>query len=438
MVWGLSALEKSFKRQGVLKLQPHDHACLVYESESEWRNNVIPFIIVGLQQGEKCVYGLNHRSQQYIENCLREEGINVGAYKESGQLLILDKSILPGECAIDRLDQIQAFYIQFLEQALSEGYPAVRCTNESLYTLLGMGSAHNMVEVNSRMNTVIFPHYPCVALCQYDRFKTDPKILKYAILSHPIVIRNSELYVNLSSIRDERFLEITSNRWEAEHWLAVIERENREMEKLQMINHTLNKSSQPLLCFHADGSVIACNEAFYQLMGRSGERIQHLGEIEPYWHDYLTVVIQELKQRGAHRYERERPQPDGSRVVLDMSVLAGFDDSGNVAYYYASIVDVTRQKEAQGIYKHPHGRRTGSPVVQDEGNGIDQDLLDKLGTPFFTTKDNGTGLGLAICFSIVARHEASIHPYTSPNGSTFVISFKIPSLSTEQMTLPLI
>ena len=66
--------------------------------------------------------------------------------------------------------------------------------------------------------------------------------------------------VNPSSIRDERFLEIASDRWEAEHWLAVIERENREMEKLQIINHTLNKSSQPLLCFHADGSIIACND----------------------------------------------------------------------------------------------------------------------------------------------------------------------------------
>lgn len=76
--------------------------------------------------------------------------------------------------------------------------------------------------------------------------------------------------------------------------------------------------------------------------------------------------------------------------------------------------------------------------VQDEGNGIDQDLLDKIGTPFVTTKDNGTGLGLAICYSIVARHEASIHPYTSPTGSTFVISFKIPRLNTGQMALPLV
>lgn len=340
-------MDTPFKNQGVLKLQPHDHACLIYESEKEWRDNVIPFIIAGLKQGEKCVYGVNHRSRQYILDCLMQEGINTVAYEESGQLLILDKSILPGECASDRLDQIQDFYIQSLEQWLADGYPAVRFTNESLYTLLGMESAHNMVEVNSRMNTVIFPHYPCVALCQYDRFKTDPNILKYAIVSHPIVIQNNELYVNLSSIPDERFLKITSDRWEAEHWLAVIERENREMEKLQMVNHTLNNSRQPLLCFHADGSVIACNEAFYQLIGRSGESIQHLEQIEPPWQEYLADIIQELQQTGAYRCEREWPLPGGCRIVVDMSILEGFDNFGQLAYYFVSLIDITQQKEVE-------------------------------------------------------------------------------------------
>ena len=32
--------------------------------------------------------------------------------------------------------------------------------------------------------------------------------------------------------------------------------------------------------------------------------------------------------------------------------------------------------------------------VKDQGPGIEPELIDKLGTPFVTTKDNGTGLGL--------------------------------------------
>ena len=54
-------------------------------------------------------------------------------------------------------------------------------------------------------------------------------------------------------------------------------------------------------------------------------------------------------------------------------------------------------------------------AVQDQGHGIDHNLLDKLGTPFFTTKEQGTGLGLAVCYRIACRHNAKIEIET---GST--------------------
>ncbi|WP_347488800.1 PAS domain S-box protein [Desulfoscipio sp. XC116] len=63
-------------------------------------------------------------------------------------------------------------------------------------------------------------------------------------------------------------------------------------------------------------------------------------------------------------------------------------------------------------------------AVQDNGCGIEPAVLDKLGTPFFTTKDNGTGLGLAVCYSIAARHNASIAVDCSSAGTTFLVRFK--------------
>lgn len=63
--------------------------------------------------------------------------------------------------------------------------------------------------------------------------------------------------------------------------------------------------------------------------------------------------------------------------------------------------------------------------VQDEGTGIEPGVLEKIGTPFFTTKDNGTGLGLAVCHSIAARHNAVIDMDTGPNGTTVFVRFKL-------------
>lgn len=62
--------------------------------------------------------------------------------------------------------------------------------------------------------------------------------------------------------------------------------------------------------------------------------------------------------------------------------------------------------------------------IEDQGHGIAADVLEKLGTPFFTTKDFGTGLGLAICYSIAARNNAAIKVKTNNLGSTFSVVFK--------------
>ncbi|HEX3011258.1 MAG TPA: PAS domain S-box protein [Syntrophomonadaceae bacterium] len=62
--------------------------------------------------------------------------------------------------------------------------------------------------------------------------------------------------------------------------------------------------------------------------------------------------------------------------------------------------------------------------VQDQGQGIDPTVLEKLGTPFISTKEQGTGLGLAVCYSIAARHNASIEVETGAEGTNFKVRFK--------------
>ena len=64
-------------------------------------------------------------------------------------------------------------------------------------------------------------------------------------------------------------------------------------------------------------------------------------------------------------------------------------------------------------------------AVQDQGKGMATEVLNKLGTPFFTTKDGGTGLGMAVCYSIAARHKAAINVKTSPHGTTVYVRFKV-------------
>ncbi len=66
-------------------------------------------------------------------------------------------------------------------------------------------------------------------------------------------------------------------------------------------------------------------------------------------------------------------------------------------------------------------------AVQDQGSGIDPDIIEKIGTPFYTTKDEGTGLGLGICYAVAARHNATISIETGTEGTIFFTKFPIES-----------
>lgn len=63
--------------------------------------------------------------------------------------------------------------------------------------------------------------------------------------------------------------------------------------------------------------------------------------------------------------------------------------------------------------------------ISDEGLGIDPAIVEKIGTPFLTTKETRIGLGLAVCYSIAYRHNAQIDFYTGNDGTTFFIRFPL-------------
>jgi len=57
-----------------------------------------------------------------------------------------------------------------------------------------------------------------------------------------------------------------------------------------------------------------------------------------------------------------------------------------------------------------------SITISDTGVGIPPEHLDRIFTPFFTTKARGTGLGLAIVKKIVEGHGGTITAHPNPNG----------------------
>lgn len=76
-------------------------------------------------------------------------------------------------------------------------------------------------------------------------------------------------------------------------------------------------------------------------------------------------------------------------------------------------------------------KRTGSKIeikISDNGNGIPQNIIDKVFQPFFTTKPTGegTGLGLSLSYDIVKAHGGNIKVDTKQNEyTTFTIQLRL-------------
>lgn len=60
--------------------------------------------------------------------------------------------------------------------------------------------------------------------------------------------------------------------------------------------------------------------------------------------------------------------------------------------------------------------------ISDRGHGIQEDLMEKIFLPFYTTKEGGTGLGLSIVHKIVISHGGTIRVESGTSGTTFTIT----------------
>jgi len=66
--------------------------------------------------------------------------------------------------------------------------------------------------------------------------------------------------------------------------------------------------------------------------------------------------------------------------------------------------------------------------IEDDGEGIESETMDRIFEPFFTTKPvgTGTGLGLSISYAIVQQHKGAIEVQSEPKqGTRFTITLPV-------------
>ncbi|HLK29589.1 MAG TPA: ATP-binding protein [Puia sp.] len=114
------------------------------------------------------------------------------------------------------------------------------------------------------------------------------------------------------------------------------------------------------------------------------------------------------------------PQEIG-RVLLNMfnnAFYAVNEKKKQLGVSYDSLVSISTKKSEKWITIN----------VSDNGNGIPQNIIDKIFQPFFTTKPtgSGTGLGLSLSYDIIKVHGGEIKVDTKEGeGTTFIIQLPL-------------
>ena len=81
---------------------------------------------------------------------------------------------------------------------------------------------------------------------------------------------------------------------------------------------------------------------------------------------------------------------------------------------------------ASEYHRNKPGNRPAPVIVieiKDTGKGFPPEEIDRLFTPFYTTKGHGSGLGLATCQKIVSEHNGFLKVESTPGeGTVFAVS----------------
>jgi len=457
------------------QLGPHDHLCSIYESPQEHYAVAVPFIRIGLDRGEKCIYIADDGTVGDVRQAMQSEGIDVERATASKALVLATKEQAYLKHGSFHPDWMFTFWKKATQLAMSEGFSAVRATRETEWVLRGGRGLERWMEYESRL-THTLSESNCSALCQYNRRLFPPELLLDVIRTHPMVVYGGTVCRNLYHVPPDEFLGTNQTAREVERLLTNIRERERVEDALReqlterkradealreaqvelahvtrvttigglaaAIAHEIN---QPLAAVITNGSaclrwlagttpnldearqavgriirdgnrasdVIAKIRALLRKTGTEKERLDMNDVIR----EVVALAQSEIRRNGVAlraQLEGNIPPVLGDRVQLQQVVL-------NLIMNGIEAMSAVGDRPRELIISTQSGEIDQVHVtVQDSGIGLDPKSMERIFDAFYTTKSEGMGMGLAISRSIVENHDGRL--WAVPNdgpGATF-------------------
>jgi CheY-like chemotaxis protein len=168
------------------QIAPGDHLCTVHASAEDQRTIVGSFFRAGLARGARCCYIAHARKAADVAAMLEATGIDVRRERRRGALVLAstrDAYLATGHFDPDRtIDSIG----RLTNEARENGFSSLYVTGEMTWALAGDPGSERLVEYEARVASA-FQDGTVAGLCQYDRRRFPPELLRDLVRTHPLV-----------------------------------------------------------------------------------------------------------------------------------------------------------------------------------------------------------------------------------------------------------
>ncbi|WP_226011470.1 MEDS domain-containing protein [Halomicrobium salinisoli] len=241
---GLAALRSSPEFRGpVESVDGHDcndHFAHVYETPEEKFEAAVPFVRHGIERGDRVLYVVDESTEADVRAALRAGGVDVDEATAAGALSFhtVQETYLRNE-TFD-VDEMIDFYGDTVAAA-TEAYEGLRIVAEMTWIAADDTPVEAVMEYEQRIND-LFAETDSLAICQYDRERFDPEVVRNVVESHPHLIYDGAACHNVyytppeeffgddaPARENDRMLRTLRDRTEAKAELADHERFLREL-----------------------------------------------------------------------------------------------------------------------------------------------------------------------------------------------------------------